>query len=609
MKIFDSIIKIYKRRGLSGIFDAVKFKLRCIYFNLLYPGSIINRNNYGEWLRRYEKPLKQQYPHFLKIVETMTNMPVIIVVLLVKECSDRRLLESIHSIVSQLYSQWELYISFDKNTQTSRIAMLEDHVKVDPRIRIITSHSDSDICTTLNSLLEQSNGEWIVILNAKDLISTLALYKLIETINRNPEARLFYSDMDKIDESDNRLDPYFKPDWNQTLFYTQNMIGRSAFYHAPTIRNLGGFRDQFLGMYEFDLALRFVEILKQEQIYHIPQVMFHLRTYDNTVTHTLSIPEAAREPGVRALNEHFQRQGVNANAIYAEPGFRINYALPEALPLVSLIIPTKNALKLIRECVTSILQKTSYRNYEIVIIDNGSDEPATLKYFATLDSELRVRVIREDGPFNYSALNNSAVKLAKGDIVGLMNDDITVITPEWLSELVSIAMQPGVGVVGACLWYPDDTLQHGGVILGIGGCAGHAHKGHEKGDPGYYGRMALMSEFSAVTAACFIVKKEIYEKVGGLNETDLQVACNDIDFCLRVRELGYRNVWTPYAELYHFESATRGYEDTPKKKARLSREAGYIKQKWGRYMLNDPAYNPNLTLESEDFGLSWPPRL
>lgn len=609
MNIFDRIIKIYSRRGVSGVFDAVRFKLRCVYFYLLYPGEVLNRNDYGDWLRRYEKPLKQQYPHLLSKLDKMTQAPVISVVLMVKDCSNQRLNESIDSIILQLYSRWELFVLFDKNTHASKFSTFEGYNKNDPRIKIINSPTDSNICTSLNALLEQMTGEWFAILNAKDLMSEIALYSLIETINKNPEAKLFYSDMDKINESGNRLDPYFKPDWNQTLFYTQYMISHSTFYHIPTVRNLGGFRDQFSEMYEFDLALRYMEVIRQDDIYHIPQVLFHLRTHGNSVTRTINIPEAARESGVRALNEHFQRLGVNAHGVYAEPGFRIKYALPKELPLVSLIIPTKNGLKFIRECVTSILQKTSYGNYEIIIIDNGSDDPATLKYFATLDSEPHVRVIRDDSPFNYSALNNSAVKLAKGDIVGFINNDIAVITPEWLSELVSIAMQSGVGVVGACLWYPDDTLQHGGVILGIGSCAGHAHKGHEKGDAGYYGRMALMSEFSAVTAACFIVKKELYEKVGGLNEIDLQVACNDIDFCLRVRELGYRNVWTPYAELYHFESATRGYEDTPEKKARLSREADYIKQKWGRYLVNDPAYNQNLTLDSEDFGFAWPPRV
>ena len=595
---------------MTGAFHAIIFKLRILFMRIVYPGRVFNHQDYGDWLRRYKHPLELGNQEYSRLIAAFPTTPTITIILVVKNNhSIQRLRESIDSIVSQIYPKWELLVISENKADNVLVSMLEKVVNDDARIRVLSARTGFNIIDLLNDALKSSSGDWLTILNAEDLMASSSLYRLAEIINFQPGARLFYSDTDKIGQVGNRLDPYFKPDWNETLFYTQNMIDHSAFYHVTTVKNLGGFRDQFSEMYEFDLALRYIEVIRKEQIYHIPEVLFHLRTHDNTVNRALKIPEAARDSGVRALNEHFQRQGVNAHAIYAEPGFRINYALPEALPLVSLIIPTKNGLKLIRECVTSILQKTSYGNYEIIIIDNGSDDPATLKYFATLDSEPRVRVIRDDSPFNYSALNNSAVKLAKGDVVGLINNDIAVITPEWLSEMVSIAMQPGVGVVGACLWYPDDTLQHGGVILGIGGCAGHAHKGHEKGCTGYFGRMALMSEFSAVTAACFIVKKEIYERVSGLNETDLQVACNDIDFCLRVRELGYRNVWTPYAELYHFESATRGYEDTPEKKARLSREAGYIKQKWGRYLVNDPAYSPNLTLDSEDFGFAWPPRV
>ena len=274
-----------------------------------------------------------------------------------------------------------------------------------------------------------------------------------------------------------------------------------------------------------------------------------------------------------------------------------------------MIIPTRNGLQLTRQCIESIVEKTTYPDYEIIVIDNGSDDPDTLRYFETLKADDRIRVIRDERPFNYSALNNAGVKQAHGDIIGLLNNDLEVISPEWLTEMVSHALRPEVGAVGARLWYPDDTLQHGGVILGIGGWAGHAHKGFSKGSPGYVGRMSLISDFSAVTAACLVVQKKRFEAVGGLNETELQVACNDVDLCLRLREAGYRNVFTPYADLYHHESATRGFEDTPEKKARFEKERQYMIQRWGSVMSNDPAYNPNLTLDHEDFSLAWPPRV
>jgi GT2 family glycosyltransferase len=286
----------------------------------------------------------------------------------------------------------------------------------------------------------------------------------------------------------------------------------------------------------------------------------------------------------------------------------VRYELPESPPLVSLIVPTRNGLELLRRCINSILEKTDYPNYEILIVDNGSDQQAVLEYLANIVNDRRVRVLRDDRSFNFSALNNSAVQSARGEVVGLINNDIEVISPDWLSEMVSIALQPSVGAVGARLWFPDETLQHGGIILGVGGVANHSHKHLPRGVPGYFGRAALIQSFSAVTAACLVVRRDLYEQVGGLDEANLAVAFNDVDFCLKLREAGYRNVWTPHAELYHHESATRGYEDTPVKKERFEREIAHKRRRWGAVLTTDPAYSPNLTLEYEDFSYAWPPR-
>jgi GT2 family glycosyltransferase len=309
------------------------------------------------------------------------------------------------------------------------------------------------------------------------------------------------------------------------------------------------------------------------------------------------------------LNDHFGRSGVNAKAESVRCGYRVRYALPAILPLVSLIVPTRNGLELLQRSVESILTKTLYKKYELLIVDNGSDDPDTIEYLQSLADISRVRVIRDDGPFNYSALNNAAVKLAHGEIIGLINNDVEVISPGWLCEMVSHALRPEIGAVGARLWYSDNTIQHAGVVLGIHGIAGHVHRFLPREHAGYYGRASLIQSFSAVTAACLIVRKSVFEAVGGLNETELQVACNDVDFCLRLVEAGYRNIWTPYAELYHHESSTRGADDTPEKRARSARENEYMKARWGDFLGRDPAYSPNLSLENEDFNLAWPPRL
>jgi GT2 family glycosyltransferase len=337
-------------------------------------------------------------------------------------------------------------------------------------------------------------------------------------------------------------------------------------------------------------------------------VLYHWRMQRETTARFAGAKTRAMLAGERALNEHFRRQKINARAEVDGYGYRVRYALPADPPRVSLVIPTRNGLQLIRACIGSILKKTTYPNYEILIVDNGSDDLGTLRYFNELQAEGRVRVLRDDRPFNYAALNNAAVKSARGDMVGLLNNDLQVISPEWLSEMVSIALQPGVGAVGARLWYPNETLQHGGIIIGLCGVAGHSHKYLPRHQDGYFSRARVAQSLSAVSAACLVIRKKIYEQLGGLDELNLQVAFNDVDFCLRVREAGYRNVWTPYAELYHYESATRGYENTPERRARIAKEAQYMKGRWGNLLLNDPAYNPNLTVDHEDFSLSWPPR-
>lgn len=314
---------------------------------------------------------------------------------------------------------------------------------------------------------------------------------------------------------------------------------------------------------------------------------------------------------MRAVQEHFDRQDVKAIAEqHPELDYvRVRYQLPTHQPLVSMIIPTRNGLDVLSVCIDSILEKTTYKNYEIIIVDNGSDCPDTLEYLKTIQNKyINVTVLTDDSPFNYSALNNKAAAIAKGEILALVNNDVEVITPEWLTEMVGHAIQPQNGAVGARLWYPDDTLQHGGVIM-VGGVAGHAHKHLPKGLPGYACRAIVSQNYSAVTAACLLVRRDVFEQVGGLNEKDLTVAFNDIDFCLKVQEAGYLNVWTPYAELYHYESKTRGFEDTPEKKQRFEKEVQYMRGRWAHILDADPYYNPNLTMAREDFSLAFERRV
>ena len=564
---------------------------------------------YPGWIKEFETLTATTRAPLSAHFELFKTWPLISVVMPVYNPSPTWLEEAIGSVQAQIYPHWELCIADDASTDPAIRTLLERHAQEDERIKLVFRDKNGHISAASNSALALARGEWVALLDHDDVLAENALFWVADAINKHPACRLIYSDEDKIDEVGIRSDPYFKCDWNQDLFYSQNVFSHLGVYQINLVREVGGFRAGLEGSQDYDLALRCIERISPSQIHHIPLVLYHWRIHADSTAHTPDAKPYAMVAGERALNEHLARCGVAATAESVGYGYRVRFALPEQLPLVSLIIPTRNGLKLLRQCVESILTKTTYFNYEIIIVDNGSDDRATLRYLEELDARPDVRVLRDAQPFNYSALNNAAVEVARGEVIGLINNDVEVINGDWLTEMVSHAMRPEIGAVGARLWYSDDTLQHAGVVLGIHGVAGHVHRFLPRGNVGYCGRAALIQSFSAVTGACLVVRKSSYEAVGGLNEVDLQVACNDIDFCLKLREAGFRNLWTPYAELYHHESSSRGHDDTPEKLARSAREVAYMETRWGALLLNDPAYSPNLTLDAEDFSLAWPPRL
>ena len=567
-----------------------------------------NRNDYAEWVRRYDTLTDKARATMRARVDGFSHTPLISVVMPTYNPKREWLIEAIESVRKQIYPHWELCISGHASTDKAVRAILERYAKEDTRIKVEFREQNGPDSAASNGALRLANGEWVALLDHDDLLSEHALFWVVDAIHQKSDVCLIYSDEDRIDQVGKRFEPHFKSDWNVDLFYSYNLITHLAVYRADLLHDVDGFRRGLEGSLDHDLALHCIERVEPRQIHHIPRVLYHWRMQRESTAHFAGAKTRATLAGERALNEHFRRQKINARAEVDGYGYRVRYALPADPPMVSLVIPTRNGLQLIRACIRSILKKTTYPNYEILIVDNGSDDLRTLRYFNELQAEGRVRVLRDDRPFNYAALNNAAVKSARGDMVGLLNNDLQVISPEWLSEMVSIALQPGVGAVGARLWYPNETLQHGGIIIGLCGVAGHSHKYLPRHQDGYFSRARVAQSWSAVSAACLVIRKKIYEQLGGLDELNLQVAFNDVDFCLRVREAGYRNVWTPYAELYHYESATRGYENTPERRARIAKEAQYMKGRWGNLLLNDPAYNPNLTVDHEDFSLSWPPR-
>ncbi len=573
--------------------------------------KIIQFFNYQEWIRHYDTMNDKLRTAMRVHIQSFPYQPMISIVMPTYNSNPEWLIQSIESVRKQIYPHWELCIADDASTDTTTRPILERYKTQDTRIKVVYREENGHISAASNSALEIAHGEWIALLDHDDLLSEHALFWVVEALQKKSNVELIYSDEDKIDAKGNRLSPYFKCNWNKALFYSQNLISHLGVYRTSLVKKAGGFRVGFEGSQDYDLALRCTELISPEQIWHIPRILYHWRIHDSSTALSSNLKPYAVLAGEKALNDHFKRKKIDAHAVSTAFGYRIHYSLPESQPRVSLIIPTRNGLQLIRQCITSIIEKTTYQNYEILIIDNDSNDPATLRYLHQLTSEGRVRVIRDDRPFNFSALNNNAVHAASGELIGLLNNDLEIISPDWLSEMVAIALQPDVGAVGAKLLYPDNTLQHAGIILGLGAdrVAGHAHYHFPKSRHGYFGRTHLISSFSAVSAACLVIKKSIYEQVGGLDEMNLPIAFNDVDFCLRVQDAGYHNIWTPYAELYHHESASRGYDNTPEKQARFAKETQYMKLRWGDLLFNDPAYNPNLTLEQEDFSLATPPRV
>ena len=566
--------------------------------------------DYAEWVRRYDTLDAMQRARISERIAELANPPLISVLMPCFNPNPEWFRAAIESVRSQLYPHWELCIADDASTDPAIRPILEEYIRHDARIRVAFRTENGHISASSNSALELVTGEFVALLDHDDLLPEHALFWVADCIAQHPDAGIIYSDEDKIDELGTRFEPYFKCDWNPDLFLSQNMISHLGVYRSELIRTIGGFRQGFEGSQDHDLALRCIESLTTDQIIHIPRVLYHWRVHASSTAQSPDAKPYAILAGQKAIEEHLVRKGVNAKVeIGNQPGYRVRYALPDVPPMVSIIIPTRNGLELLRQCVDSIFSRTDYVNFEILIIDNGSDDQATLEYLQNLAANPKIRVLRDERPFNYSALNNSAVEQARGELICLLNNDIEVISREWLGEMASIALQPSVGAVGACLWYPDNTLQHGGVILGIGGVAGHSHKFLTRGQFGYFGRAFMIQSLSAVTAACLVIRKSIYQSVGGLDEKNLQIAFNDVDFCLRLLEAGYRNVWTPFAELYHHESASRGTEDTEEKKNRFANEVNFMKKHHAKFLHNDPAYSPNLTLEIDNFSFAWPPRI
>jgi GT2 family glycosyltransferase len=447
-----------------------------------------------------------------------------------------------------------------------------------------------------NAALGQED-RWLLLLRAGDVLPPQALYWFAWEAQTRPEATVIYSDDDGYDAQGQRIAHRMKPDWSPAHFYSTHYIGAAAVMRGIAVAAAGGLHSACCRHGNYDLLLR-MSGAAGACFAHLPAVLLH--------RDILAPRQAWEAPDwcAAALQAHLERNGIGAEVTPTLPDARrVRYTLPEPPPLVSIIVPTRDAVGLLRGCVDSLLAKTVYPRYEIIVVDNRSADPEALRYLDDIAGRRTVRVVRYDRDFNFSAINNFAARLARGEALCLLNNDTEVISPDWLDEMVGHLLQPRVGAVGAKLLYPDGRIQHGGVTVGPGGCANHLHIELERTEPGYCGRAVIANELSAVTGACLLTHKRVYEELHGLNESRLKVAFNDVDYCLRLLQAGYRVIYTPHAELYHHESATRGMDMGVRKRLRARSEIRYMRRHWRERMRHDPYYNPNLSYRRPDFSL------
>lgn len=582
------------------------------YIRSVLEPSALSYREYLDWVAAYDTLSDADRAAIAAHVARMANRPLISVVMPVYAASPDLLGKAIASVQAQLYPHWELCIADDASPGEAVWTALQRHAAADPRIRIVRREVNGNICAATNSALALASGEFVALMDHDDILAERALYEVAALLQDHPDADLIYSDEDKIDKRGRRYEPHFKAAWNPELILAQNFVSHLGVYRRSLLEAVGGLREGFEGSQDFDLALRVSERTAPARIHHIPWVLYHWRQEGGPETFSQAFMDRCADAARRAVSEHLARTGQTrvtvANQADAPGWIEVRRLPPEPKPRVSVIVPTRDRHALLAACAHGVLNGTDYGPLELIIVDNGSVEPETAALFDRLRADTRVRILRAPGPFNYSALNNLAAAEASGEVLVLLNNDISVTDANWLDALVAHAVRPNVGAVGARLLFPDGTVQHAGVAVGVGGVAGHIGYGQPGDTGGYYKHLKTARNVTAVTAACLAIRKAVWDEVGGLDAERLAVAFNDVDLCLKLRARGYDIVWTPHAELVHHESATRGGDRAPADQARFAAELAVMRARWGAALDEDPFYSPLFDRSRSDHHLASPPR-
>lgn len=571
-------------------------------------------SDYQLWVRRFDTASPQDRATIRRGIASFGSRPRISVILPVYDTEPEWLQRAIGSVLRQSYPHWELCVSDDASTLPEVRRVLDACALEDPRIRVTYRSTNGHISANSNTALGLAGGEYVALLDADDELAPDALFWVANEIDAHPDVDLIYSDEDKIDAAQKRYEPYFKPDWNPALILSQNFFCHLGVYRRSLVARVGGFREGYEGSQDHDLVLRCADASSAERIRHIPRVLYHWRSRPGSTASTQGIDAKpyAWHAGMRAIEDQLRRRGIAGRVVPAlSHYYQVDYALRGVAPKVSIVMPSACKLELLRPCMHALLARTTYPDFEVLLAVNEIrfSDPAQSEYLEEIKRTPRVRLlVYRDRPFNFSWINNWAIGQAAGSVLCLMNDDVEVITPDWLEKLVARLALERVGAAGPMLYFPDDTIQHAGVTLGMGGVAGHTFIGLQRGANGYFGRAGLEQDLSCVTAACMALRREAFEQVGGFNET-LAIAFNDVDLCIRLRNVGWRILWTPQVEHYHHESASIGRHNSRERREEFAREVALMRELWGPTLDSDPFHNPNLSLTYTGIGIAFPPRI
>ena len=575
----------------------------CIYLLKFSPDVPFSpHSQYYRWLLRHH-PRKADLEQMAETIPFLKYDPLISVIMPVYNSPLSYLEAAIESVINQIYPNWELCIADDASTNPEIRPVLEKYAQQDSRIKTVYRTTNGHISACSNSAIEIATGEFLALLDHDDLLTSDALYQVALELNKYPDADMIYSDEDKIDERGWRKEPFFKPDWCPDSFLSRMYTCHLGIYRKKLVEAIDGFRIGFEGSQDYDLVLRLTE--KTDKIYHISKILYHWRIHQNSTAKSIATKNYAVNIAQQALAESLERRGESGDIVPIIGDHHIiRYRIKE-YKLASIIIPTKNLGDTLNRCLSSIFIKTNYPSFEIILVDNQTTEEKAheiINYWKKTEPN-RLKVFNYDLPFNFSEINNYAVKFAQGDYLLFLNNDTEVINDDWLTAMVEQSQRPQIGAVGALLLFPDDTIQHAGVIAGLGGVAGHSHKHFNAGHHGYFKQIQTINNYLAVTGACLMCRKEVFQEVNGFEEY-LSVAYNDVDFCFKLIDKGYRNIYLPHVKLYHYESKSRGFDDTIEKQKRFNQEIEFMMVRWGGYIANDPCYSPHLSKKYENFSVN-----